>query len=254
MQSPFPGMDPYLEHPTLWQDVHDSLIAAIRDAIVPAVAPNYYVALQRYAYVLAPGGTVYIGKPDVAVGRANLPGLGRVQPVPVGGGVLEVDLPMTEEVDTNYLEVREVKTGKLITMLEVLSPVNKVSIEGRQAYLEKRQTILQTRTNLVEIDLLRSGEPMDIIGPPVQSDYRILISLGWRRPRAQLYTFNLRQPIPDFPLPLLPQDEQPLVHLNQVLHELYTRARFDLRLDYTVPPVPPLAPDDVAWAAQLLAD
>jgi len=173
--------------------------------------------------------------------------------MPVGVGVLEVDLLMKEEVEENYLEIREVKTGKLITVIEMLSPVNKISSEGRQEYLEKREEILHTRTNLVEIDLLRSGEPMDILGPTVHSHYRVLISPGWRRPRAQLYTFNLRQPIPDFPLPLLPHDEQPLVHLNQILHELYTRARFDLRLDYTVPPVPPLAPDDATWAARLLA-
>lgn len=24
MNTPFPGMDPYLEHPTLWADVHDT--------------------------------------------------------------------------------------------------------------------------------------------------------------------------------------------------------------------------------------
>src|SRR4051812_17475939 len=138
MQSPFPGMDPYLEHPTLWQDVHDRLIAAIADAIVPAVAPNYYVALQRYAYLLAPGGNSYIGKPDVAIGRARIPTVGLVQPMLIGANVLEVDLPMEEEVDENYLEVREVKTGKLITVIELLSPVNKISNEGRQEYLEKR--------------------------------------------------------------------------------------------------------------------
>ena len=179
MKSPFPGMDPYLEHPTLWQDVHDRLIAAIADAIVPAVAPNYYVALQRYAYLLGPGGTMYVGKPDVAIARPTLPLVGRAQPIPANAGVLEVEMPMEEEVDENYLEVREVKTGKLITIIEILSPVNKISSEGRQEYLEKRQKILQTRTSLVEIDLLRNGEPMDVIGPPTQSHYRILISLGW---------------------------------------------------------------------------
>ena len=243
-------MDPYLEHPTLWQDVHDRLIAAIADAMVPAVAPDYYVALQRYAYLLSPGQTVYIGRPDVAIGRSTLPTAGRIQPMPIWPGVLEVDRPMKEELDENYLEVREVKTGRLITVIEIL--LSKQPGEFRQEYLEKRQNILRTRTNFVEIDLLRNGQPMPTLGPEVQSDYRILITPYWRRPRAQLYTFNLRQPIPDFPLPLLPHDEQPLVHLNQILHDLYTRARFDLRLDYTVPPVPSLAPDDAAWAAQLL--
>ncbi|MCK4452049.1 MAG: DUF4058 family protein [Anaerolineae bacterium] len=30
MPSPFPGMDPYLEYPVRWPDVHHSLITYIR--------------------------------------------------------------------------------------------------------------------------------------------------------------------------------------------------------------------------------
>ncbi|MEM7133095.1 MAG: DUF4058 family protein [Chloroflexota bacterium] len=83
--------------------------------------------------------------------------------------------------------------------------------------------------------------------------YRILISPAWRRPRAQLYTFNVRQPILSIPLPLLPKEEQPQIHLNQILHALYSRARFDLRLDYNEPPKPRLGKDDAQWAAELIA-
>lgn len=255
MNTPFPGMDPYLEHPTLWADVHDRLLATIADELVPLVAPTYYVALQRHAYLLLTGGErTYLGKPDVAVGMPKLP-VGAWSPVPVasGAGVLEVEVPMEEEVDENYLEVREVKTGKLITVIELLSPVNKIHPEGRAEYIEKRNQILRTRTNLVEIDLLRSGQPMMVFGAESTTDYRILVSPGWRRPRAQLYAFTVREPIPAFPLPLLPKDEQPLVQLNTILHNLYQRARFDLRLDYTVLPTPPLAPDDARWAQALLA-
>ena len=255
MSTPFPGMDPYLEHPTLWADVHDSLLAAIRDELVPLVAPKYYVALQRHAYLLLGGGErAYLGKPDVAVGMPTLP-LGAWSTAPLAGsaGVLEVEVPMKEEMDENYLEVREVKTGKLITVIELLSPVNKSHPEGREEYIKKRNQILGTRTNLVEIDLLRSGQPMMVFGAESTSHYRILVSPGWRRPRAQLYPFTLREPIPAFPLPLLPKEEQPLVPLNELLHKLYQRARFDLRLDYTVPPTPPLGLEDSQWARALLA-
>jgi Protein of unknown function (DUF4058) len=62
----------------------------------------------------------------------------------------------------------------------------------------------------------------------------------------------VRQPIPTFPLPLLPGDAEPVTDLNTVLRALYDRARFDLRLDYTKPPVPPLAEPDAAWARDLL--
>ena len=67
MQPPFPGMDPYLEHPSLWPDVHDRLIAAIADVITPAVTPKYYVGLERRAYLLTPDENVFIGRPDVSV-------------------------------------------------------------------------------------------------------------------------------------------------------------------------------------------
>ena len=99
---------------------------------------------------------------------------------------------------------------------------------------------MNTRTHLVEIDLLRSGEPMDMIGLTEHSDYRILVSRSQRRPDADLYIFDVSDPIPAIPLPLLPEDNEPSLNLNQLLHDLYDRAGFDLRIDYSVPPEPPL--------------
>jgi hypothetical protein len=88
---------------------------------------------------------------------------------------------------------------------------------------------------------------------PVKRDYRILVSRGKSRPRARLYVFGLRQPIPAIPIPLLPRDAEPTLDLNTVMHELYDRARFDLRLDYTTPALPPLVEEDVAWALEIVS-
>lgn len=38
MASPFPGMDPYLEDPTLWRGVHHYLIAIIAETLGDALA------------------------------------------------------------------------------------------------------------------------------------------------------------------------------------------------------------------------
>lgn len=115
--------------------------------------------------------------------------------------------------------------------------------------MRKRGHILDSNTNLVEIDLLRKGKPMPItIREPLKSDYRILISRGQSRPTARLLAFGVRQPIPVIPIPLLPNDPEPMLDLNAVLHALYERARFDLQLDYANPPVPPLDKKDAAWA------
>lgn len=252
MNSPFPGMDPYLEHPALWPDVHNRLIAAIADDLSERVAPRYYVGLERRTYLLKADDLVCIGRPDRAVAPASPAPALTLQPVATSTTVLEVDVPMHDEVYENFLEIREVKTSKLATILELLAPVNKLNKQGREEYERKRGYVFSSWTNLVEIDLLRAGEPLPVIGPRVQSDYRILISRGTQRPRAYLIAFNLRQPIPPCTLPLLPGDEEPEVALNRVLHALYRRARFDLRLDYTQPAVPPLSAADAAWAQELL--
>ena len=56
-----------------------------------------------------------------------------------------------------------------------------------------------------------------------------------------------------FHLPLLPGDKEPLVELNEILHELYGRARYDLSLNYQQPPYPSLPEEDQAWAQELIA-
>ena len=251
MKTPFPGTDPYLEHPSLWPDVHNSLIAAIRDALSPMVAPKYYISLERRAHLLTPDDIVFIGRPDLAVVREG----GVLAPTALTeeNGVYNVEVPLTDEVEETFLEIHEVKSGKLITIIELLSPANKLSERGREQYERKRAQILLTQTSLVEIDLLRAGVPMPVVHQPAAGDYRILISRGWQRPRAQLYAFSLRRPIPQIPVPLTKGETEPLLDLNTVLHDLYARARFDLRLDYSVPPAPPLQEANVPWAQSLIA-
>src|SRR4051812_11731434 len=225
MRPPFPGMDPYLEHPALWPDVHNRLIAAIADAITPLVAPRYYVGLERRAYQLKPDDMALIGIADIAVIAPRVPETAGPL-APAGVAVLEVEVPMVVEIGENFLEVHEVGSGTLVTVLELLSPVNKLHGPGRQDYERKREQIFRSRTNLVEVDLLCAGEPMPVVRRRVRSDYRILVSRGAQRPRAQLYAFGLRQPIPTFPLPLLPGDDEPPVDLGAILHALYNRAHF----------------------------
>ena len=62
MPSPFPGMNPYLENPELWPEVHSRSIIAIADAIAPQLRPKYRVAVEKRVYQhLKP--TLQCGKP-----------------------------------------------------------------------------------------------------------------------------------------------------------------------------------------------
>jgi len=254
MPTPFPGMDPYLEHPDLWPDVHNRLITAISDHLSPGLAPRYYVALERRTYFLEPDDleVVFVGRPDVSVIGTSPPASAR--PASQTGrdvAVLDVEVPLLDEVGESFLEVRQAGSHQVVTVLELLSPANKLHRRGRADYEAKRLNIFQSRTSLVEIDLLRSGDPMPLVREPPRSHYRILVSRGERRPRAQLHRFSVRDPIPKFQLPLLQGDVEPEVDLGAILHALYERARFDLRLDYSQPCVPPLSDEDASWGKGL---
>jgi hypothetical protein len=150
-----------------------------------------------------------------------------------------------------FLEVRSTQSREVVSVIEVLSPKNKRSKEGRAAYESKRQKILGSATNLVEIDLLRLGEPMPILGA-TDTDYRILVSRSYRRPDADLYTFDLKDQIPAFPVPLRKGEPEPVVDLQRLLNEVYERARFDLAIDYSQPLKPALTHEEEAWVREIL--
>ena len=156
------------------------------------------------------------------------------------------------EVTERFWEVRLVQTDAVVCVIEVLSPANKRTGEGRTAYETKRQKILGTATNLVEIDLLRGGSAMPL-AELIQKTYSVLISRSTDRPHAALYEFDLPDPIPSFPVPLRPDDPEPIIHLQQVLNDVYTRARFDLAIDYNQPLKPNFSREEAAWIERVLS-
>ena len=166
---------------------------------------------------------------------------------------ITVELPIPDILRETYLDVKD-RGGEIITCLEILSPANKIPGRGRSMYEHKRRWVLESRTHLVEIDLLRGGLPMAAAGNGHGMHYRILVSREERRPKADLLPFTVRHPIPDFVLPLQRGDEDVTVPLNTLFHDLYDRAGYDLRVDYRSDPAPPLEGDDTAWADALLCE
>ncbi len=252
--SPFPGMDPYLENPALWPGLHALLISSVAMALGPQVAPRYYVAVEQRTYIVAAEPPTFIGRPDIAV--IGLPPAPSQLPTGAAAAAaperpVTIELPLPDPVRERYLEIRDVVTHEVITVLEILSPTNKQPGPGRRQYERKRRQVLHTPTNLVEIDPLRAWDPMPM-GTIPASHYRILVSRGWERPQAHLYPFNLNEPIPEVPIPLRPDDEEPTLALGELLTQVYERMRYDLRIDYTQEPVPPLDPALAAWSHELL--
>ena len=256
MASPFPGMDPYLEHPEIWPGVHLLLIAALAESLAPQLRPKYSVSVEVRMYETTGEQSLLVGIPDVVVQKSQQQ---EEQPVnvalasPPSQPVL-VEVPMPITIRQGYLEIREVATKEVVTAIELLSPINKRSGRGRQTYENKRERVLSSSTHLVEIDLLRAYKPMPVFGEGLPSHYRILVSRSDLRPQAELYKFNLDDPIPSFSLPLRSEDQAPMVELQRLLTEIYARSGYDLKLNYQENPIPALGDDELTWLNNLLVE
>jgi hypothetical protein len=252
MASPFPGMDPYLEDAELWSAVHNRLIVAIADKLVDHLSEKYRVEIEKRTYFSSDDQSLLVGIPDVAVVTGSSAPAASMATLALPTQPQKVRLPIAEAVNERYLEIREVATSTVVTVIEILSPKNKRVGEGRLAYERKRNQVLASATHLIEIDLLRAGQPFPILGEPL-GDYRILLCRGNQRPIADLYAFSLRQSIPSIPVPLLLSEAEPILELQKLLNYVYERGRYHLTIDYTKPPSPPLSEENAAWAKTLLA-
>jgi hypothetical protein len=97
--------------------------------------------------------------------------------------------------------------------------------------LSQRTRILASQTHLVEIDLLRAGEPLPMVGA-IASLYRIIVSRSQHRPKAELYPFGLRQPLPTIVVPLLPEDKELQLVMQSILELVYRRGRYHQAINY----------------------
>lgn len=254
-RSPFPGMDPYLEAPTIWPDVHTSLMNIFREQLTPLLAPKYLAELETQVVIDRlddEDPQVFI--PDVSLTTASVQeasptATAVAEPLPIRARV-PMDIP-TRLVSV-YIRQRQNET--LVAVIELLSPVNKRRGPHRTEYLEKRRTFLTTPVHLVEIDLLRSYPRMPFDDPLPPADYLVMVAKAGERPHSLVWPIGVRQPLPTIPIPLLPPDPPVALDLGQAVRTAYARARYDLRVNYHQPPRPPLAADDAVWAKARIRD
>lgn len=253
MPSPFPGMDPYLENPSLWPDVHHELISVAREFLSIALRPRYFVQIDERLYVAddpddMPRGLVV---PDISV-RAGQPSSVAVPGVSASAVAepgIEVEGGWEVEVREARICIVDRESQRAITIIEFLSPANKTrGSAGRQNYEEKKREVLSSGTNLVEIDLLRTGVPL-YRGPSEPFDY---LAQVWRwtgeRHRRWIWPMRLQSPLKSIPVPLRPGDPDGVLELQRILDTSYSRAGYELRVDYSREPTPPLSGNYLEWA------
>lgn len=224
MPSPFPGMDPYLEHAKLWPAFQHQLLACLYQILLPGLVDRYRARVGTRTYV---------------------------SEMPLFTSVVR------DEYTEEYIEIRTRTDNRLVTLLEVVCPANKTTPAGRQAYLDKRKEALAQRAGVVEIDLVMQGKPTLTYsrdGLP-EFDHAVSVTRATAPDRYEIYTATIQKRLPKFKLPLAPDDRDALLDLQAAFARAYDLGGFAASIDYRCSPPPadvPLTDAQRAWVDDLL--
>jgi len=257
MPSPFPGVDPYLEAPGVWPGFHQRFITYLGELIQRDLPPPFYADIGERVFVEVSGRDVF---PDVAVKQRPFP---RESSEPA---TALLDTPVVVEVEPDeqrevFLEIRDPESGdQVVTTIELLSHANKAAgTDGQDLYLRKQREMLESAVNLVEIDLLRAGRhstavpKRDAVRQVGTFDYHVCVHRATERTKFEVYAAFLKFRLPAIGVPLTPETEDVRVDLQAVCRRCYDVGPYDRRIDYSVPPAPPLPPELQQWAQGLVA-
>ncbi len=249
MPSPFPGMDPYIETPELWSDFHSNLASEIQAALNPRIQPTYVARLTPYVtYEIIEVAKMRGIRPDVGVWRQVREVAPAYDVVVTTPAPFESAIPVEVPLELLSVELRVVETQELITVVEILSPVNKrAGHEAHRDYQRKRRELLRSSAHFIEIDLLRGGErsPLEI-QPPV-APYYVTLSRATRRPKVDVWPIQLWNKLPSIPVPLLEPDPDVPLALGEIVASVYERGAYGAQIDYRRTPPPPLTEQENQW-------
>lgn len=253
MTSPFPGMNPYLEG-DLWPDVHNAIISKIRQLIVPKISPKYVARIQRYVVeddnTQGELGVMY---PDVEIlknkswkeSATQYGNTSKASPA-------SISIPVTPIIPVKipFIEIKDAKNNLVITLIEVLSPVNKRS-PGLQPYLEKKRKSHAAGVHFMEIDLLRRGKRTVQHPSFSPTDYLIALTKGHAK-KTDIWSIPLPNRLPIIPVPLAEVNEFVVLDMQKALDQIFEEAAYGLSINYTeAPPPPKLSPENQEWLKTL---
>jgi hypothetical protein len=244
MISPFPGMDPYLEG-SLWSDVHHELASAFRAILSKNISTKYIARINHYMVSdTNPEHDLGIMYPDVDiliratpmnyVSDSSNAASSMLQTSPI-----TIELPDIQPVEVviPVVEIRDREDNQLITVIEILSPVNKRS-PGLDVYRKKRKNLIKSGVHLVEIDLLRRGE-RPIQRNDLPNAHYIATLVRAHTHQTDVWAFNIDQPMPVLPIPLKSPDPDVPLSLRLALDEIYERGMYERSIHYEQEPPPP---------------
>ncbi len=253
----FPGMDPYLENPQFFPGIHSRMVVYMADQLAPLLRPRYLTSTGERVYVEGPDPRPIV--PDVWI--RSTPRQSNGAAVSMAGVLDEPTVVEVPEVEVRepYIEILDRESSmRVVAVIELLSPSNKYAGTGREAYRAKQCEIRNSETHLIEIDLLRYG-PHTVAIPEARVrgrfayDYLICVNrAGQIRNRYEIYTRTIRDRLPMIRIPLAGDDPDVPLDIQTAFEQAYEAGSYRDRIDYEAHCEPPLAPEDHAWADDLI--
>jgi hypothetical protein len=151
-----------------------------------------------------------------------------------------------------------------VTLIEIASPASKGPGADRRAYEAKQQEILDSHTSLIELDLLRGGQPLiggaavieSARGLQPRADYLVAVNRAWQRGAEldyELFPFALKAPLPCIPVPLREGEREVPLDLQYAFNQAYDGGPYARgAVHYHRPPDPPVPPELADWLATCL--
>jgi hypothetical protein len=214
-------MDPYLEDEAVWPLFHHQLVMCLYQILLPGLVDRYRARVNQRHYVTEQALFTSV---------------------------------VREEHHEDYIEIRQRSDGRLITLVDVVSPANKLTAAGRSAYLDKRREGKSANANLVELDLVLQGQPTleySRDGLP-DWDYAVTVTRSTQPERYEIYTATLQKPLPRFRLPLASDDRDTVLDLRIAFTRCYDQGGFASKIDYGRDPATPLNSEDRQWLEEVL--
>jgi hypothetical protein len=253
-------MDPYLEQ--FWGELHQTMINRSRAAIQKQL-PADLVARVDERIVVEPADS-FSRKiiPDIRVVEKALrerPELHTTNGIAVAEPMV-VHIVQDEPERQGFIEIIDVGSGwRVVTVIEVLSPSNKVRGPGRDLYLRRQEELRQGGVSLVEINLNRTGShvlmvPLNRIPEGQLTPYAACIRRTWKTFNLEYYRLPMRERLPAIAIPLRPEDSYVPLDRQAILDECCEEGRYFEDIDYGKDANPPLTGDDARWADDLLRE
>ena len=249
-------MDPHVERPQIWPDFHDSLITFIRGALQPLLRPKYAALTQDRLYIVESDRARI---PDVAVvGSSGTHNRAATAVLEVESDTPAVFELVEEVIRQPLVHVVETSAGnRLVTAIEVLSPDNKQPGEGRTSYLERRAEYRKGGASLVEIDLLRAGQPTVRVSKEKLASlpaWRYLVAVTRVQPsQEEVYHFPLEHRLPRIKVPLANGDPDVVLDLQATFARAWDEGPYPELLHYDGAPYGPITDDEVKWCRERIA-